>query len=167
MEALWAQRGDGASADPDGTAVKGWCEELATYGLPETLVHGDLHAGNFVLEGEHPVFFDWSDGAISHPFFDLLTLMESGAAEWREEITAYLEAWTAHLSMERLREAFELAWKVAHVYHSLSYLRITENLTRQVQWEMADGVGFPLQKLLTAQGLYVPTTDEAPVIPRK
>jgi aminoglycoside phosphotransferase (APT) family kinase protein len=136
--------------------IKGWCEELAGYGVPETLVHGDLHGGNFVLEGEHPVFFDWSDGAITHPFFDMLILMESGTAEWREETEAYLEPWRAHLSMSRLAKAFELALKVAPVYHALSYLRIIENLAPEVQWEMGDGVGFHLQKLLKAEGLYLP-----------
>ena len=136
---------------PMSPQIKGWCEDLAGYGLPETLVHGDLHAGNFVLQGEHPVFFDWSDGAITHPFFDMPILMESGAAEWRDEAKAYLEPWTVHLSLDRLVEAFELAFKVAHVYHSMSYLRITENLPPEVQWEMADGVGLSLQKLLTGQ----------------
>ena len=139
---------------PMAAQIKGWCEELAGYGLPDTLVHGDLHAGNFVLDGEHPVFFDWSDGAISHPFFDMPILMESGAAEWRDEVQAYLERWTDHLSMERLTEAFQLAFKLAHVYHSLSYLRITENLAPEVQWEMGDGVGVTLQKLLKGLGLY-------------
>ena len=135
--------------------IRGWCEELAAFGLPETLIHGDLHAGNFILKGEHPVFYDWSDAAITHPFFDMLILMNSERPDRREEVkTAYLEPWRAHSPTPRLGEVFELGLKVAHVYHSLSYLRLTENLAPEMQWEMADGVGFPLQKLLEGLGLY-------------
>jgi Ser/Thr protein kinase RdoA (MazF antagonist) len=47
------------------------CDELATFELRETLVHGDFHHGNVSVDGEGPVIFDWSDACLAHPLVDL------------------------------------------------------------------------------------------------
>ncbi len=49
-------------------------DELASMGLPETLVHGDLHPGNVAHDGDSLVLYDWSDAAVSHPLLDLAHL---------------------------------------------------------------------------------------------
>ena len=55
--------------------LKAMCRELADYHVPATLVHGDLNLGNVALHDEQYVFFDWTDACVSHPFFDLLTVI--------------------------------------------------------------------------------------------
>ncbi|MGE5828035.1 MAG: phosphotransferase family protein [Micromonosporaceae bacterium] len=53
-------------------------------GLPDTLVHGDLHPGN--VRGEvtggtgSRVIIDWGDSSVGHPAFDVLRLSEDAAA---------------------------------------------------------------------------------------
>jgi hypothetical protein len=47
------------------------CEQLATFNIPETLHHGDLHDGNVFSNDDRYMFFDWGDSSISHPFFSL------------------------------------------------------------------------------------------------
>ncbi|NJL65104.1 MAG: phosphotransferase [Methylacidiphilales bacterium] len=37
------------------------CEELAAFGIPETVHHGDLHDGNIFIQDENYIFFDWGD----------------------------------------------------------------------------------------------------------
>jgi hypothetical protein len=69
-------------------------------GLPDTLVHGDLHPGNTrVAEGGDPVVIDWGDSSVGNPVFDILRLSESvdddaaaglraaWAARWRSTVS--------------------------------------------------------------------------------
>ena len=43
------------------------CAKLASYGIPPTLIHGDL-GGNILVHGERHTLFDWTDVCIAHPF---------------------------------------------------------------------------------------------------
>ncbi|WP_433081202.1 aminoglycoside phosphotransferase family protein [Dactylosporangium sp. CA-052675] len=46
-------------------------------GLPETLVHGDFHAGNVRFAASvRPAVLDWGDAFLGHPAFDVLRLRE-------------------------------------------------------------------------------------------
>jgi Phosphotransferase enzyme family len=42
--------------------------ELVNAGIPETLVHADIGHGNIIVTPEGPVFLDWAETAIGHPF---------------------------------------------------------------------------------------------------
>ena len=44
------------------------CDELASSGVPDSLEHGDLSADEVIIGEMGPVFLDWSDGSITHPF---------------------------------------------------------------------------------------------------
>ena len=73
--------------------------ELSQIGLPDTLEHGDLGASSILITGAGPVFLDWSDSSISHPFFsmfrlaqDAASLLPASSAESRRRMRdAYLE----------------------------------------------------------------------------
>jgi aminoglycoside phosphotransferase (APT) family kinase protein len=61
--------------------VREMAEELASYGVTETLQHDDLHDGNvFVRDGRH-LILDWGDAVVSHPFFTLSVTLE-GFLSW-------------------------------------------------------------------------------------
>ncbi len=72
--------------------------ELARRGLPDTLVHGDMHPGNWVGEdGERARLIDWGDSVLGHPAFDALTLLERTPAEAHDEVReAWSAAWRRH-----------------------------------------------------------------------
>jgi Phosphotransferase enzyme family len=83
------------------TKVVELCEELATFGIAETLQHDDLHDGQvFVRDGKH-LIMDWGDACISHPFFTLSVTLEGGIAwgvddvEHSEDTEPYLMAYLA------------------------------------------------------------------------
>lgn len=61
-------------------------------GLPDTLVHGDLHPGNARGDATHQVVLDWGDSFVGHPGFDILRL-----TEWLPEPDAgeLIDAWAA------------------------------------------------------------------------
>lgn len=101
------------------------CEQLAPYGIRETIQHDDLHDGQvFVLDGRHLVL-DWGDACISHPFFTLSVTLEGGIAwglddvEDSEDVTPYRDAYLApyaehypQLSPADLHEASRLAMRL-------------------------------------------------------
>jgi hypothetical protein len=70
--------------------------EAAACGLPDTLVHGDLHPGNVRAEGDMRVIMDWGDASVGSPVFDILRLggglndpaplVEAWARRWRESV---------------------------------------------------------------------------------
>ena len=49
-----------------------WCEELASYGVPDTVQHGDLHMNNLFLDGGQVRLLDWGDSSVGQPFSSLL-----------------------------------------------------------------------------------------------
>jgi hypothetical protein len=61
---------------------------VAACGLPDTLVHGDFHAGNVRGSPERRTIIDWGDSVIGHPAVDLLLMCEGAGnadqlrAEW-------------------------------------------------------------------------------------
>lgn len=74
-------------------------EELASYGVPDTIEHDDCHDGQvFLRDGVHLVM-DWGDACVSHPFFTLsVSLM--GVVSWgmddvadSEPLERYVEAY--------------------------------------------------------------------------
>ena len=64
-----------------GTRLVELVQELAAYGIAETIQHDDLHDGQvFVKDGRHLVM-DWGDACISHPFLTLSVTLE-GVIAW-------------------------------------------------------------------------------------
>ncbi|MFE9205601.1 phosphotransferase [Micromonospora sp. NPDC007230] len=73
-------------------------DEVRRCGLPDTLVHGDLHPGNVRGDGVRRVMIDWGDSFVGHPAFDILRLTETldpaaaapmldaWAARWRADV---------------------------------------------------------------------------------
>jgi hypothetical protein len=51
------------------------CRELAASGVPDSLEHGDLSADEVIVGEMGPVFLDWSDGSITHPFLSAASLL--------------------------------------------------------------------------------------------
>jgi hypothetical protein len=69
----------------------------AASGLPDTLVHGDLHPGNTRVAGDDdPVVIDWGDAYLGNPVFDILRLTETVDADAAAGLrTAWAQRWRA------------------------------------------------------------------------
>ena len=50
--------------------------DLAACGLPDTLVHGDVHPGNARGDGERLVLMDWGDCGVGHPLLDQPAMLD-------------------------------------------------------------------------------------------
>jgi hypothetical protein len=69
---------------------------VAACGMPDTLVHGDLHPGNVRSDGTTRVLMDWGDATVGHPALDILRLTgDLPDAEAEPLIAAWTERWRA------------------------------------------------------------------------
>jgi len=117
--------------------------ELASFGVPETLVHGDLHLGNVAVRDGTYLFFDWTDACVTHPFFDMMDVFYEKDDALRSQFqNAYLEAWTSFESMERLQKCWKLAGSLYYLHHAVSYQHITASLEAINQPELDDAPRF-------------------------
>jgi aminoglycoside phosphotransferase (APT) family kinase protein len=90
-----------------------WAEP-ARCGLPETLVHGDFHPGNWRCGGSRPGVLDWADASWGDPVLDGRRAIDFLPAGRRAAAaTAWVTAWEAAVPSSRPAEA-------AAVRHALS-----------------------------------------------
>lgn len=94
------------------------CEALAASGVPDSLEHGDLTADEVIIGEMGPVFLDWSDGSITHPFLSAASLLRDvagGGNAADDRVSAYLGPWLGAglgLTEAAAREALATAWTV-------------------------------------------------------
>jgi hypothetical protein len=103
------------------------CNDLAIYGVPETIQHDDLHHANlYEREGSMRVL-DWGDASVSHPFVSLVVTFRfleertklAPSDPWFARLRdAYLEPWGRDLGA-----AFTLAFRVGTFARSIAYMR--------------------------------------------
>lgn len=139
--------------------VAAWCEQLADYGLPETLTHEEVHDANVLVSNDRYIFTDWSDSSVAHPFFTMLVTLRAAShrlklAEDGPEMIrlrdAYLEPWTKFETRVKLSAAFELAYRLAMVNRALSWHLGTGSLAKHHKEPYADFVPGWLQDFLNA-----------------
>jgi aminoglycoside/choline kinase family phosphotransferase len=102
------------------------CHQLAAYHIPATLAHGDLHPKNVAYAADRFVFFDWSDGCISHPFFDAIRFCTSTTLRHHPRLRAalqarYLACWHRYEPTERLQEAMALAAILSRLHLAIGF----------------------------------------------
>jgi hypothetical protein len=131
------------------------CYELANCGIPQTLIHGDFHCDNVMVTDEGYIYFDWSESAVSHPFFDAIFFLHDITQELPNVTdvqvrlrNSYLEPWTVYLPMEQLISLFEKAQLVAALYYAVVSYEVTQNLEAGHKWEMEEAVPYWLEILL-------------------
>ncbi|MDG4788381.1 aminoglycoside phosphotransferase family protein [Micromonospora sp. WMMD1102] len=91
--------------------------ELGRCGLPDTLVHGDLHPGNVRIAGDRRVIIDWGDGFVGHPGFDILRLTESVEPEpARTLVEEWVRRWRSSVPGSDPARAIELLRPVAPLW---------------------------------------------------
>jgi aminoglycoside/choline kinase family phosphotransferase len=115
------------------------CLDLASYGIPESVNHGDFHDGNVLVREGHTAIIDWADACISHPFMSLRTFFVSieialklddyaFTPEMAALLDHYLEAWQAYASLDHLRSAFRVSKPVASIVKAVNWHLTISNI---------------------------------------
>ena len=129
------------------------CAELAAYGIPESLNHGDFHDGNVLVKDGRITFFDWGDASVTHPFTSLRTFFVSieisldledysFTPEMAELLDVYLEPFQKFVSKEELLRAFQVSKPVASIVKALAWhqgiTRMIASLRQEYAWIMPE-----------------------------
>lgn len=108
--------------------------------LPVTLVHEELHDANVLIRDGIPVFIDWSDSSIGHPFFGVVVALRSVSDKWELEpgddfleelVDAYLEPWTYFAPHSELRGILSSAYRLGMLNRALSWEAGTVDLSEE------------------------------------
>ncbi len=141
------------------------CTELAESGIAPTLQHDDLHDANVFARG--PVFFDWGDAAVGHPFGTLLVSLRSVASRHGlpaddpallRLADAYTESWTDVADRATLRRQARLAVRVGPLTRTLAWLRALDGVDEPSRAECAD---YPSGWLMELEA------DDLPLLPAR
>jgi Ser/Thr protein kinase RdoA (MazF antagonist) len=107
--------------------VRALCDELAAFGLPETIDHDDFHDGQvFVRDGRY-LLLDWGDACVTHPFFTLAVTL-GGVLSWglddvqhSVDVTPFLDAYLEPFGGEAaLRDAAAIALELGWICRSVN-----------------------------------------------
>ncbi len=102
---------------------------LAATGVPDTLVHGDLHPGNARGEPGRFTLLDWGDAAIGHPALDFLRLHDWVLPADRGPATEHWVAdWSRRVPGCDARRAAELARPWLQLMGAVTYRRFLDHI---------------------------------------
>ena len=115
------------------------CHELADMGIPDALIHGDLHPWNIAMSDTGLRAFDWSDAAIGPSFVDLAVFLgRTNDVRLRMAMRdAYLDEWADVAPRARLERATELAMAVGSIYQVVTYQTLLPALPPEDSAEFA------------------------------
>jgi phosphotransferase family enzyme len=124
---------------------------LADCGLPDTLVHGDFHPGNWRHDGAHLALLDWGDSGVGHPLLDMSAFLPRVAEGVRAAVRdAWLAAWRAERPAADPARAGGLVGPVAALRQALIYQRFLDNIEKSEWCYHQDDVARWLRRALAA-----------------
>jgi hypothetical protein len=125
------------------------CADLAAFGIPESLNHGDFHDVNVLVKDGRITFFDWGDATVTHPFVSLRTFFVSiemslklddyaFTPEMAGLLDLYLKPFEQFASKADLWKACEVSKPVASVVKALAWhqsiTRMDAELRKEYAW---------------------------------
>jgi hypothetical protein len=103
--------------------------EIEACGLPDTLVHGDCHPGNFRGTARELTLLDWGDSGIGHPLLDQSAFLERVQPEHVETIKDHWNReWLARIPGCDPVRAEDLLAPVAAARQAVIYQRFLDNI---------------------------------------
>jgi hypothetical protein len=103
--------------------------DLAGCGLPDTIVHGDFHSGNWRADGGPPVILDFADAHFGHPVLDGLRVVDFLAAPKKPVARqAWVDAWSAARPGSDPARALAVAEPLAHLSYAVRYQEFLDGI---------------------------------------
>jgi hypothetical protein len=102
--------------------------ELADCGLPNTIVHGDFHSGNW--RGDPPVILDFADALFGNPVLDGLRVVDFLAVPSKKTAAraAWIAAWQEARPDSDPARALVVAEPLAHLYYAVRYQEFLDGI---------------------------------------
>ncbi|MFD3873063.1 phosphotransferase [Streptomyces sp. NPDC058623] len=103
--------------------------ELTDCGLPDTLVHGDFHPGNWRSDGTRAVIVDYADSAFGHPALDGLRPRQFVDEErWAQVSEVWVRAWRESVPGSAPERALTLVEPLFHLAHAVRYQEFLDHI---------------------------------------
>ncbi|MFJ9951753.1 phosphotransferase family protein [Kitasatospora sp. NPDC091207] len=103
--------------------------DLAACGLPETLVHGDFHPGNWRSDGARTVVVDYADSCLGHPALDGLRPRQYVSEErWTQVAEVWSRAWREHIPGSDPERALKLVEPLYHLAYAVRYQEFLDHV---------------------------------------
>jgi hypothetical protein len=119
-----------AAADALVEALPQRLDDIAACGLPDSVLHGDMHPGNWRRDGNRLTLLDWGDVAVGNPMVDQRAFVERLAdARLRSHISALWSGlWSERLpGSDPARAAYLLA-PVTQLGAAVTYQRFLDHI---------------------------------------
>jgi hypothetical protein len=98
-------------------------------GLPDTVVHGDFHPGNWRSDGGPPVIVDWADAHLGNPVLDGLRARDYlPPAKRPAAARAWTEAWSSSLPGCDPARALQIAEPLSHLACAVRYQEFLDGI---------------------------------------
>jgi Ser/Thr protein kinase RdoA (MazF antagonist) len=114
------------------TAARGLLSRFALLdecGLPDTVVHGDFHPGNWRSDGGPPAVVDWADAHLGNPVLDGLRARDFlPQAQRPAAARAWIQAWTACVPGCDPARALLIAAPLAHLAYAVRYQEFLDGI---------------------------------------
>jgi hypothetical protein len=112
--------------------------------VPASIAHEEVQDNNIFVRDGQPVFIDWAEASVAHPFGSLVVTMrgltdrwelEPGGPELLRYRDLYLEPWTRFAPLPELRRVFSHAYALGTVCRALTWHRLISPLGEEVRAE--------------------------------
>ena len=98
-------------------------------GLPDTIVHGDFHPGNWRSDGGPPVIVDFADAHVGNPVLDGLRAYDFLPAGKRPAAArAWIDAWASFIPGCEPARALRIAEPLAHLTYAVRYQEFLDGI---------------------------------------
>ena len=98
-------------------------------GLPDTIVHGDFHPGNWRSDGGPPAVMDWADAHIGNPVRDGIRARDFLPESKRPIASrAWIQAWTSHRPGCDPARALAVAEPLVHLAYAVRYQEFLDGI---------------------------------------
>jgi hypothetical protein len=98
-------------------------------GLPDTLVHGDFHPGNWRSDGGPPAVVDWADAHLGNPVLDGLRACDFLPQGKRATAArAWIDAWATCIPGCDPARALSVAGPLAHLTYAVRYQEFLDGI---------------------------------------
>jgi Ser/Thr protein kinase RdoA (MazF antagonist) len=98
-------------------------------GLPDTIVHGDFHPGNWRSDGGPPAIVDWADAHLGNPVLDGLRACDFLPARKRPAAAAaWTGAWASAIPGSEPARALRIAAPLAHLSYAVRYQEFLDGI---------------------------------------
>jgi hypothetical protein len=114
--------GELRALDPLTESLPARLAALDACGIPETLVHGDFHPGNWRSDGHSLVLLDWGDTGVGHPMLDMSSFEEYVPDDVRPRVrAAWIDAWGAECPGSDPARAADVIAPIASLRRAVIY----------------------------------------------